>query len=243
MTGFMVFLVPGTSAQILISLMMAFFSLFVYSLTKPFSEDFNNYLAIVAHWQLVLTLVATLALRVNLDNTNLKNMPIFDYLLTGFQFIPALLLVFFSFLMAKRRRKDDESGGTEEKQEERNPSVVPIIDGEEGDIELGEIDEGKGIENEKEDSKREASETEVGSQKKEKKDSGSSEERVKMKGEKEDGGIESDQYLDKDDELLRKEITLHKEEINLHENQISEINAILRRRKKANMSSDKEDKK
>merc|ERR1711871_624269 len=112
--------------------------------------------------------------------------------------------------MAKRRRKEDESGGNEEKQEERNPSVVPIIDGEEGDIELGESGEGKRSENEKEDSRRQASGTEAGSRGDQKKDMKvivGSEECVKGEDEKVDDNrcLEdpTDQYLDKDNEMLR----------------------------------------
>jgi hypothetical protein len=56
LTGFLVFIAPGTTAQVVVSLVMSMVALFFYGVTRPFIDDFNNYLAIVANWQLVLTL-------------------------------------------------------------------------------------------------------------------------------------------------------------------------------------------
>jgi hypothetical protein len=106
LTGFLVFIAPGTAAQVVVSLVMSIVSLFVYTNTKPFIDDFNNYLALVANWQLVLTLVGALAIKVNLDNMNAKDQASFDAFLTAIQFVPIVLLTGFSFVMARRSRKE-----------------------------------------------------------------------------------------------------------------------------------------
>ena len=117
LTGFLVFIAPGTTAQVVVSLVMSMVSLFVYAITKPFIDDFNNYLALVANWQLVLTLVCALAIKVNMDGINQKDQASFDAFLTAIQFVPVLLLSGFSFVMAKKARKEKEN---------KHSSVVPV---------------------------------------------------------------------------------------------------------------------
>ena len=72
LTGFLVFLAPGTAAQVLFSLVMSFFAMRVYSDRQPFisesTDSFNN----AAQLQLFFTLLGALALKVNLDQENLQ---------------------------------------------------------------------------------------------------------------------------------------------------------------------------
>jgi len=119
LTGFLVFIAPGTTAQVVVSLVMSIVALVVYALTQPFVDNFNNYLALVANSQLVLTLVCALAIKVNMDGVNQKDQASFDAFLTALQFVPVLLLSGFSFVMAKKARKD---------QGNKHSSVVPVGD-------------------------------------------------------------------------------------------------------------------
>ena len=59
---------------------------------KPFIEDFNDKFSEIAQWQLFYTLLAALAMKVNLDNENLQDKRYFDMLLTLLQFVPALVV-------------------------------------------------------------------------------------------------------------------------------------------------------
>jgi hypothetical protein len=70
---------------------MSIVALVVYTATQPFVDNFNNYLALVANSQLVLTLVCALAIKANLDGVNQKDQASFDAFLTGLQFVPVLL--------------------------------------------------------------------------------------------------------------------------------------------------------
>jgi hypothetical protein len=117
LTGFLVFIAPGAAAQVVVSLVMSIISLVVYASTKPFIDDFNNSLALVANCQLVLTLVCALAIKANLDGINQKDQASFDAFLTAIQFVPVLLLSGFSFAMAKKARKEKEN---------KHSSVVPV---------------------------------------------------------------------------------------------------------------------
>ena len=119
LTGFLVFVAPGTTAQVVVSLVMSIIALVVYTNTKPFINDFNNKLALVANWQLVLTLVCALAIEVNMDGINQKDQASFDAFLTALQFVPVLLLSGFSFVMAKKARKEKEN---------KHSSVVPVVE-------------------------------------------------------------------------------------------------------------------
>merc|ERR1711871_1711981 len=91
LTGFLVFLAPGTAAQVLFSLIMCFFAMRVYSDTRPFTspmmDKFNN----AAQMQLFFTLLGALSIKVNLDNENLQNKGYFDLVLTCVQFVPTLI--------------------------------------------------------------------------------------------------------------------------------------------------------
>ena len=109
LTGFLVFIAPGTTAQVVVSLLMSITALAVYLRTDPFVDGFNNSLALVANSQLVLTLVGALAINVNMDDADLKDQASFDAFLTALQFVPVLLLSGFSFVMTKRAREGQKT--------------------------------------------------------------------------------------------------------------------------------------
>ena len=82
---------------------------------KPFIDDFNDKFSEVALWQLFYTLLAALAMKVNLDNENLQDRRYFDILLTLLQFVPALVLTIKNVLEAVEHSDNDIGGeGKEE---------------------------------------------------------------------------------------------------------------------------------
>jgi hypothetical protein len=53
LTGFLVFMAPGTATQIVMSMLMSLVAVRIYCGTRPFIDPFNDKLAEVALWQLV----------------------------------------------------------------------------------------------------------------------------------------------------------------------------------------------
>jgi hypothetical protein len=104
LTGLMVFLAPGTTGQVVISLIMSMVSLIVYNSTQPFIESYNNYLSFVANAQLVATLIGALAIKANFDEADLRDESTFDVFMTSVQFVPAVLLGLATLLMARRAK-------------------------------------------------------------------------------------------------------------------------------------------
>ncbi|GMI40505.1 hypothetical protein TrCOL_g10999 [Triparma columacea] len=102
LTGFLVFLAPGTAAQVLFSLIMCFFALVAYRDRRPFVSEFTDKFNNAAQLQLFFTLLGALAMKVNLDNENLQNKGYFDMILTGVQFVPTLIATIVNLVKAKR---------------------------------------------------------------------------------------------------------------------------------------------
>ncbi|GMI15132.1 hypothetical protein TrLO_g12221 [Triparma laevis f. longispina] len=90
LTGFLVFLPPGTDAQIVMSILMCLATTRVYSGTKPFIDPFNDKFAEVALWQQFMTMLGALCIKVNLDDESLQDRGYFDMALTATQFLPLL---------------------------------------------------------------------------------------------------------------------------------------------------------
>ncbi|GMH49607.1 hypothetical protein TrRE_jg13279 [Triparma retinervis] len=127
LTGFLVFLAPGTAAQVLFSLVMCINAMRVYSVKKPFIEDFNDRFSEIAQWQLFYTLLAALAMKVNLDNENLQDKGYFDLLLTLLQFMPALLLTIKKLLEARESTTSRKVGVST--REDRSLSKEAVVRG------------------------------------------------------------------------------------------------------------------
>ena len=64
LTGGLVFLKPGTASQIVLSMMICLFSMRVYAEYTPFVDPAHDPLAETAQWQLFLTLLGALCLKV-----------------------------------------------------------------------------------------------------------------------------------------------------------------------------------
>ena len=71
MTGGLLFFNPDTGGQIMVSLVMCLGAMRVYTGYKPFCRRSHDVLAEAAQWQLFFTMLAALAIRVNVDNESL----------------------------------------------------------------------------------------------------------------------------------------------------------------------------
>ncbi|GMH98757.1 hypothetical protein TrVE_jg2081 [Triparma verrucosa] len=93
LTGFLVFLSPGTAAQIIFSMIMCMFAMRVYSGCSPFISTLYDSFSEVSQWQLFFTMFGALAIKVNVDEKDLQGKEYFDILLTLIQFLPALVVL------------------------------------------------------------------------------------------------------------------------------------------------------
>eukprot|EP00519_Triparma_laevis_P001961 CAMPEP_0182516702 /NCGR_PEP_ID=MMETSP1321-20130603/40862_1 /TAXON_ID=91990 /ORGANISM="Bolidomonas sp., Strain RCC1657" /LENGTH=595 /DNA_ID=CAMNT_0024724333 /DNA_START=1 /DNA_END=1786 /DNA_ORIENTATION=+ len=118
LTGFLVFVAPGSAAQVLFSLIICFVALLVYRDCKPFTSESTDGLNSATQLQLYFTLLGALAIKVNLDGEKLQDKGYFDVILTGVQFVPALI----SFLMSMWKAKQSKDSKTMMK-----ALIVPVI--------------------------------------------------------------------------------------------------------------------
>jgi hypothetical protein len=144
LTGFLVFLAPGTGLQIVIAIMITIFSLVVYVSLKPFQDPYANKLAIVAQCQLLVTIFCALAIKVKMDG--LQDHQSFDGFLTCLQVIPVSIVTFY-FVGKKINSKEEGSA-----------SILPILPAEGEEMENEEVKE-EGDDNTKEDNTREGQNT------------------------------------------------------------------------------------
>ena len=100
LTGGLLFLNPGTAAQIMGSMVMCLGAMRIYAGYKPFIEDSNDLLAETAQWQLFFTMFAALAIRVNADQEGLQDRAFFDAMLCVVQFV-GVGVGFITFLTCK----------------------------------------------------------------------------------------------------------------------------------------------
>jgi len=101
LTGGQVWLRPGTAAQIIFSIIICLGSMRVYAAYDPFVSSKHDKLAEAAQWQLLFTLLGSLAIRVNLDNESLQDQRWFKLLLVVTQFF-VIILVLYQMLQKKR---------------------------------------------------------------------------------------------------------------------------------------------
>jgi len=113
LTGFSVFLVPGTAAQIVMSMVMCLGATRMYCRKRPFISDFHDSFAEVVQWQLFFTMFAALAIRVNLDGEMLQDKVYFDVFLTVLQFLPMLVALIMNRDEVKEEVKNDIKEGKE----------------------------------------------------------------------------------------------------------------------------------
>ena len=102
LTGFLVFLVPGTASQIVISMIMCMFSMRVYSGCKPFIRNSHDRFSEVAQWQLFFTMLGALAMKVNLEGENWQSKKMFDLTLTLLQVVPAAITLLYNAYEGKK---------------------------------------------------------------------------------------------------------------------------------------------
>ena len=98
------FLNPGSASQILFSIICGLGSMRIYSGYKPFIDPKLDRLAEVMQWQIIFTMLAALALKVNIDGETLEDKFWFDAMLILLQFAGPIALII-------KHRKD---GGVKE---------------------------------------------------------------------------------------------------------------------------------
>ena len=144
LTGFLVFLAPGTGLQIGIAMMITIFSLHVYVKFEPFQDPYANKLAQTAQWQLLFTIFCAWAIKLKMDG--LQDHQSFDAFLICLQVIPVSIVTFYFVGMKINSR------------EEGSASVLPILPAEGKEMENEEVKE-EGNDNTKEGNTREGQNT------------------------------------------------------------------------------------
>ena len=145
LTGFLVFLAPGTGLQIGIAMMITIFSLVVYVKLEPFQDPYANKLALVAQCQLLVTIFCALAIKLKMDG--LQDHQSSDGFLTCLQVIPVLIVTFYFVGMKVHSSREEGSA-----------SILPILPAEGEEMENEEVKE-DGDDNTKEDNTREGQDT------------------------------------------------------------------------------------
>ncbi|GMH95180.1 hypothetical protein TL16_g13095 [Triparma laevis f. inornata] len=103
LTGGLIFLKPGTGAQIVMAMLMCLAAMRVYAAKKPFVEHDIDTLSEAAQWQLFFVMFSALAIRVNLDGESLQDQEIFDWMMLIMQFLAPAIMVVAKIYKASRR--------------------------------------------------------------------------------------------------------------------------------------------
>ena len=133
LTGFLVFLKPGTAAQIVMSMVLCIGAMRVYANYKPFVKDIHDITAEVTQWQIYFTMFAALAIRVNLDGATLEDKMYFDGCLVVLQLVaPTVVMIYFikerkrlinHIVVAVRGESDDRTSQGRRVEMQRIPSA------------------------------------------------------------------------------------------------------------------------
>ena len=135
-TGGLLFVSPGTRAQIVVSMLLCLGGMRVYAGYKPFIQDHFDLLAETVQWQLFLTMFAALALWV--DEETMQDKKLFDYMVCFVQFVgPAFVGAFelYNTTWKKSAKKkscvEDDEGGIElgEVFRDSGPSIFYVFSG------------------------------------------------------------------------------------------------------------------
>ena len=103
LTGGLIFLKPGTGAQIVMAMLMCLAAMRVYAAKKPFVEHDIDTLSEAAQWQLFFVMFSALAIRVNLDDESLQDQEMFDWMMLIMQFLAPAIMVVAKIYNASRR--------------------------------------------------------------------------------------------------------------------------------------------
>ena len=64
LTGLLVILIPGTAAQVMVSIFICIASMRMYSGCRPFIEDSDDRFSEIVQWQLLFTMQGALAIKI-----------------------------------------------------------------------------------------------------------------------------------------------------------------------------------
>ncbi|GMH89826.1 hypothetical protein TL16_g11577 [Triparma laevis f. inornata] len=94
LTGGLVFLKPGTGAQIVIAMLMCMAAMKVYAAKRPFIDPDIDTLSEAAQYQLYFVMFSALLMRVNLDGESLQDQKAMDYMMLAIQGLaPATMIL------------------------------------------------------------------------------------------------------------------------------------------------------
>ena len=74
----------------------------VYSQYRPFIDDNLDTLAELMQWQMIFTMLAALALKVDVVGENIDDVKMFDAMLVGLQFAGPIIAVLMQFVKGGR---------------------------------------------------------------------------------------------------------------------------------------------
>jgi hypothetical protein len=113
LTAGLIFIKPGTASQILISLLICFASMRIYSGLAPFIKDSHDFLVEIAQWQLFFTLLGALCIRVDITAEDKWNRATFDFILLAIQCVIPVL-IFLQSMTGKGTNDVEEDGDSGE---------------------------------------------------------------------------------------------------------------------------------
>ncbi|GMH64269.1 hypothetical protein TrST_g3626 [Triparma strigata] len=147
LTGGLVFLKPGTGAQIIMAMLMCLAAMRVYAAKKPFIEGDIDTISEAAQWQLFFVMFSALAMRVNLDGESLQEQKAMDYMMLSIQGLaPATMILSKLIRICKGNTKENLNGAASASAEEYGGGGVKDLKSEYGGDDDEEIGKGgKGV--------------------------------------------------------------------------------------------------
>ncbi|GMI00164.1 hypothetical protein TrLO_g11697 [Triparma laevis f. longispina] len=95
LTGGLIFLGPGTTEQIAISMIICLAALRIFSGFKPFIKDSHDQFSEVAQWQVFFVMLSAMMIKTKIDSGGtIEEQGFYDYMLLAIQFIAPAMMVY-----------------------------------------------------------------------------------------------------------------------------------------------------
>ena len=107
LTGGLLYLNPGTAAQIIMALLICLASMRIYSGYQPFIVYKFDVLAESVQWQLFFVLLTALAIRINLEEESNVEKAMFDWALSLLQLMGPIVLIHQFFMTGHNEELED----------------------------------------------------------------------------------------------------------------------------------------
>ncbi|GMH69242.1 hypothetical protein TrST_g1107 [Triparma strigata] len=148
LTGGLIFLGPGTSEQIAISMIICLGAIRIFSGFKPYVKQSHDSFSEVSQWQVFFVMLSAMMIKTKLDvgetsSEQAKTQTFYDVCLVGIQFMSPLLLVGIllkrgEIAVAKKKRKKKE------KKEKKKKNTRTAEGDKEGGLGLELVERGEG---------------------------------------------------------------------------------------------------